>query len=259
MGTGRGASLTPCGPAQASTRIRKNVNYFKVNYLIWIATVLVVCMLASPASLFVLSGAPAAPADARAQRKPRSWRANSCTCARRHRCRVVIPVHCARRRAAGDWRAHYLGPRKAVGRVRRERGDHFLPHQRRLRHLLCRLHRSGGCVPPVLRPSHTQALTTRLALQAWPRTARCAFQTTCSWTRCRTPAVSCRPSTSRRAWLGREGTAPHERTLARTHAGCVCAHGNTTTQALLARPLTAPLSRRRRRLRPALGRLPLWP
>jgi hypothetical protein len=37
--------------------VRKNVNYFKVNYLIWISTVLVVCMLASPASLLVLSGA----------------------------------------------------------------------------------------------------------------------------------------------------------------------------------------------------------
>lgn len=37
--------------------MRKNVNYFKVNYLIWIVTVLLVCMLANPASLVVLSGA----------------------------------------------------------------------------------------------------------------------------------------------------------------------------------------------------------
>lgn len=37
--------------------MRKNIHYFKVNYLIWVMTVLVICMLANPASLVVLSGA----------------------------------------------------------------------------------------------------------------------------------------------------------------------------------------------------------
>jgi hypothetical protein len=54
-------SLGPCGPRtlcrQASTRVRKNVHYFKVNYLIWLVTVAVVCMLANPRSLLVLFGA----------------------------------------------------------------------------------------------------------------------------------------------------------------------------------------------------------
>ena len=50
---------TPVAPVpvgQASTRIRKNVHYFKVNYLIWLVTVAVVCMLANPRSLLVLFG-----------------------------------------------------------------------------------------------------------------------------------------------------------------------------------------------------------
>lgn len=44
------------GP-QVSTRVRKNVNYFKVNYLVWLMTVLTICMLANPSSLIVLSSA----------------------------------------------------------------------------------------------------------------------------------------------------------------------------------------------------------
>jgi len=53
----RKADGAPSAVGQATTRLRKNVNYFKVNYLIWILTVLTVCMLANPQSLFVLSGA----------------------------------------------------------------------------------------------------------------------------------------------------------------------------------------------------------
>ena len=41
--------------------MRKNVHYFKVNYLIWLLTVVVVCMLANPRSLLVVFGACAAP------------------------------------------------------------------------------------------------------------------------------------------------------------------------------------------------------
>jgi hypothetical protein len=37
------------------------VHYFKVNYLIWLLTVVVVCMLANPRSLLVVFGACAAP------------------------------------------------------------------------------------------------------------------------------------------------------------------------------------------------------
>lgn len=43
---------------QATARVRKNVAYFKVNYLIWAATVLAISLLTKPSSLIVLSGAP---------------------------------------------------------------------------------------------------------------------------------------------------------------------------------------------------------
>lgn len=45
------------------------MHYFKVNYLIWLVTVAVVCMLANPRSLLVLFGAPRRPVRAASQNK----------------------------------------------------------------------------------------------------------------------------------------------------------------------------------------------
>merc|ERR1711904_189419 len=46
----RTAYSRPANMTEATGRVRKNVNYFKVNYLVWMVTVLLVCMLASPSA-----------------------------------------------------------------------------------------------------------------------------------------------------------------------------------------------------------------
>ena len=142
----RKADGAPSAVGQATTRLRKNVNYFKVNYLIWILTVLTVCMLANPQSLFVLSGALA---RARARLRHLFKTSN-----RRYRRQLGVSVRGARRRAAGHCRAPDQRARKAAGRIRRFGGGHLFPPQRRLRALLRRLHRPCGCVMSLMIDAH---------------------------------------------------------------------------------------------------------
>jgi len=54
--TDRSAYSKPADFAEATGRIRKNVNYFKVNYVLFMISVLVMCLLTHPSSLFLLSG-----------------------------------------------------------------------------------------------------------------------------------------------------------------------------------------------------------
>lgn len=81
----RSAYARPESVAEATTRVRKNVAYFKVNYLLWALAVLAVSLLYKPSSLVVLSGAPKAGAapdrpPSLAPRPPQPWAPPGHTC-----------------------------------------------------------------------------------------------------------------------------------------------------------------------------------
>ena len=42
---------------QATSRIRKNMTYFKVNYVLFVLGMLILCLLTHPLSMFLLLGA----------------------------------------------------------------------------------------------------------------------------------------------------------------------------------------------------------
>jgi hypothetical protein len=212
---------SPLRVSQASTRLRKNVNYFKVNYLIWIVTVLVVCMLANPSSLFVLSGARQHKnSDARAWELPGFEPAASPRCVRA-RCRPRAGI-------AASWAYLFVvrgdAPLVIAGRAVSDREKllgasgasvaviFFLTsvgsvlfsavciglagaasqHARtRAACLRWRVSR-GGQATRVHSTPHTQRVRPVLAphaarlgrfAQAWRCTALCACLTTCSWTK----------------------------------------------------------------------------
>lgn len=52
----RSAYAKPANLAEASGRLRKNINYFKVNYVLFMMAVMVLCLLTHPASMFMLLG-----------------------------------------------------------------------------------------------------------------------------------------------------------------------------------------------------------
>mmetsp|Transcript_20475 Transcript_20475/g.28370 ORF Transcript_20475/g.28370 Transcript_20475/m.28370 type:complete len:183 (+) Transcript_20475:104-652(+) len=52
----RTAYAKPANFADASSRIRKNINYFKVNYVLFVLGVLIACLLTHPVSMFLLMG-----------------------------------------------------------------------------------------------------------------------------------------------------------------------------------------------------------
>lgn len=50
----RSAYSKPASVAEASSRVRKNVSYFKVNYVLFMVGVLVLCLVTNPFSMFML-------------------------------------------------------------------------------------------------------------------------------------------------------------------------------------------------------------
>jgi len=56
----RSAYAKPENFAEATGRLRKNINYFKVNYVLFMMAVMVLCLLTHPASMFMLVGLGAA-------------------------------------------------------------------------------------------------------------------------------------------------------------------------------------------------------
>lgn len=54
--TDKTAYSKPANVTEATSRIRKNLSYFKVNYLLFVMGAVVTCLLTHPLSLFLLGG-----------------------------------------------------------------------------------------------------------------------------------------------------------------------------------------------------------